>query len=418
MSLRLAVAIALTAATLLCAGCFGSHETDDVAYILVIGIDQTPDSNLRVTYQIATPHGAGGDASGASEKAGGGQSWITNTIEARSPAETRMLLNSTMSRYPNVSHTTAFIFGEETARAGIGALLHYLVRTRDFRETLFLVVVRGTAEEYITRNKPKLEANIGKYYETFINNNESGYFLRTDLHEFYTRLKITGSSPFTLYTGLNPKTGENNPAGPKTPEQVGEPYLPGGIPRTGSENPPEFLGMAVFRGDRMVGTLDSDETRAVAILLGQFSRGFVGLTDPLQPQEYVTVNLRNGETPKITAELNDGTAVFTAEVLIEGELTGAASGINYEMSPAKELLEAQVSQMLEGQMARMIRHTQEMGTDPVGFGFYLRAKFRTIDEAGKANMTDIYQRSEVRVKVITKIRRSGLMWRTMPIRTE
>ena len=108
------------------------------------------------------------------------------------------------------------------------------------------------------------------------------YFMRTNLHDFYTRLKTRGACPIMMYSGVNPKTGENRPSGPKaTPQQMDEPYLPGGIPRT-ADNPTEFLGLALFKGDRMVGTLNNDETRAVALLQSKLHQGFVGVVDPLQ----------------------------------------------------------------------------------------------------------------------------------------
>ncbi|BBB90339.1 MAG TPA: Ger(x)C family spore germination protein [Methylomusa anaerophila] len=422
MPIRLVLTALFLSVTLLITGCFGGKETDDVAYVLVIGIDANDDGNLKITYQIANPKGGGaasggegGSATGMGEKGGGSQSWIINTITAPTPAETRMLLNSSMSRFPNVGHTSAIIIGESMARNGIGYLLSFFVRNREFRETTLLIVVAGTAEDFIRHTKPSMDATITKFYETFTTSlAESSFSFRTDLHQFYTRLKNQGGSPFIMYSGTNPKTGEDRPAESKTPQQKGEAYLPGGIPRTGTESSAEFLGLALFRGDKMVGVLNSDQTRAVAILQGNFFRGIIGVVDPLDAKESVSLVIRNGGKPRITADFSGRAPVFTASVPIEAEILGITSGINYEADSYRELLESQVSQMLTGQIRSMVKHTQELGSDPVGFGMHLRPKFPNYDALKQADLTTLYQAADIQISVTTKIRRTGLIWRTSP----
>ena len=210
-------------------------------------------------------------------------------------------------------------------------------------------------------------------------------------------------------------TGEDKPAGSKTPEQKGIPYLPGGVPRTGTENPVDLLGLAVFQGEKMIGVLNSDETRAVALLQGKFAHGYVGVADPLQPQkDAVSLKVYCDTKPKITADLNGGLPVFNVNVEIEGELLGITSGINYEASGYRELLEAQIANLFKGQIMSMLKHTQELGTDPVGFGLYLRPKFHDTNELEQANMSALYRTADIRVNVTAKIRRTGLLWRTTP----
>jgi spore germination protein KC len=325
-----------------------------------------------------------------------------------------MLLKSIIARTPNLTHIRAMVFSEELAREGtISSFMTYNIRNRDFREAMFIIIVKGTAEEYIKKNKPSLEANISKFYETMLASaNESSYYLLATYHEFYTRVKNAGASPYAVYSGINPMTGEDRPAGGKTSEQKGDPYLPGGMPRNGTGNAPDFLGLAVFRGYKMVGVLNSDETRAVAILQGKFSDSSISVVDPLLPEkDFVNLSAHCDPQPKITADLNGGRPVFDIAVTIEAQLLGTSSGINYESPGYRELLEAQVSKMFKDQIMSMIRHTQELGTDPVGFGLYLRPNFANTSEMEQADMLALYQAADVRVNVTTKIRRTGLLWR-------
>lgn len=421
---RLAV---LVAVSLLLTGCFGGKETDDVAYVLLLGFDKA-EGGEKITYQIARPKGAGGGESGGSDPSGmggklggGGKPWITNTMIIPAPGDARMMLQSAMSRTPNYTHVSVFIISEEVAREGILPTLTLPMRNREYRETLFIIIVQGSAEDFIKHNNPVMESTISKYYETFFARApDVGYFMRTNLHDFYVTLKNPGGSAYAAYGGINAKDLRNRPAGPKTtPEQRGEPYLPGGMPRQGTENPVEFLGLAVFRGDKMVGVLNSDETRAVAILQNKLDNAMIGVVDPLKPdKDSISLIIRNGAKPKITADMNGGQPIFNAEVLIDAEIVGLTSGVNYELSPDKELLEAQLSRLLEGQIEAMVKHTQELGTDPAAFGIYLRPSFANFDELEKANLTTLYQAATINVKVSAKVRRTGLLLKTSPARPE
>lgn len=399
--------------TVCLAGCYNGKETDDVAYTVIIGVDQAEGGKEKVTYQIVVPKGLSGGDGGSGEQPKG--PWLIESLIVPTPADSRMILKSIMSRTPQFSHIVGFIVSEEVARRGIGRNMSYFTNSREFRGSMFVIVVKGSAEEYIKRNSPTLEATLTEFYEEFLaSSSESSYFLRATFQDFYVRLKNSGGSPYAVYSSINPMTGEDKPAGVRTPEQKGSPYLAGGIPRTGTENPIDFAGLAVFRGDKMVGVLNSDETRAVALLQGSFSRGNMGVVDPLAEEETVSLGIRSESKPKITAELDGVRPVFNVEVGLEADILGINSGIHYESSKYRGILERQASDLIAGQIRNMIRHTQELGTDPVGFGLYLRPEFRTTGEMEKSDMTALYQAADIRVHVSLRIRRTGLIWRTMP----
>ncbi|MBP2645064.1 MAG: gerBC 1 [Firmicutes bacterium] len=377
---RFIAAAVLAALCLSLVGCYGSKESDSVAYVQIIGVDVAAGGKRKITTQIAVPLSTskGGGPPGTEEKAGTSKRWVFNTMLVSAPAEEANLLRSTMSRSPRESHVSVVIFSEEIARQGLGPDATQYIRNRDYRETLFMLVVTGTAEDYMKHNNPALESSISKYYELFFEKaSETGTYLPSTLHEFYTRLKTPGASPYAAYTGINPMTGIANPVDHKQPEQKADAYLPGGIPRTGTENPAEFSGLVVFRADKMVGVLNSYETRAVAILQNKLPLGYIAVVDPLKPEKDMINLAIRCEYTKITADLDGGMPIFNAEVKIDGDIYGISSDINYEAPGNREILEQQIADFLKGQITAMLKHTQELGTDPVGFGLYLRPKLNS-----------------------------------------
>lgn len=394
------------------AGCVGSRETDDVAYVIAVGIDKAESGMMEITYQIAIPKAQGGGKSGGDED----RSFVLSTIKATNLAEARNLLTSTMGRFPSLSHTKAFIVSEEFARQGLGNLLGPIMRFREFRGSIILVVVKGTAKDFLQANNPKIETQLSKYYEGLIfEKRESGFFLQTDIHDFYIRLKNPVGSPYALYAALNPKTGTNNPAGSKVPPEKTEEYIAGGIPRSGEGNRPEFLGTALFRADKMVGWLTNEETRAVEILQGDFTRGYLVVEDPLVPKDSINISLRLGEHPKIKLHLNDGKITIQVRVRLEGEISSIPSGINYEVDEYRQLLEAQIAKLMELQIRKALEKTQELGSDPVGFIAYMRPEFGTYAEMMNADLLTLYRQAEIQLDVKAAVRRSGLMWRSTEI---
>jgi spore germination protein KC len=230
----------------------------------------------------------------------------------------------------------------------------------------------------------------------FSSADETGYYLKTTLHEFYARLKNGSGSPYTVLMGINPLKGEGQPSGPVIPGEKTREYLPTDVPRE-EGNPATVLGTAVFKEDKMVGMLPSEETRMLAMLLGNYPRGFVVVDDPLAPKHAINVNLRLGRKAKINVDILDGQAVINVDVFLEGEFTSNPSGINYESKEYKGLLEQQISKTVRQRMLQMLQRTQEWGADVVDFGYYVRPQYATDREFKNLNWDAVFRKAEFNV---------------------
>jgi spore germination protein KC len=406
----------LSAALLLTTGCNGSRELDEVAYVITVGVDAGEGDQLEFTYRIAVPRNLASGESGGG-KVDGNKTTQLVTITAPTLAEGRNLLNATVARAPNLSHVNGFVIGEDLARRGLADFLGPAMRFREFRGSIYLVVVNGKAKDFLKQNSPE-EVIASRWMEAIMDTaDETGYYLRTTLHEFYARLKNGSGSPYAVLMGINPLKGEGSASGPNIPGDKTREYLPKDLPREGG-NPATVMGTAVFKADKMVGMLPNAETRMLAMLLGNYPRGLVVVDDPLAPQHAINVNLKLGRNPKINVDILDGQAVINVNVHLEGEISGIPSGINYESKEYKGLLEQQISQTVRQRMLQMLQRTQAWGADVVNFGYYLRPKYATDQKFRNLNWDAVYRKAEFNVIVTTELHRTGLMRRTMPIRLE
>jgi len=408
--IRLIVWTILLGIGMLLTGCNGSRESEEVAYIVAIGIDKAEQEGMiKVSYQIARPN-----VEGSKGKSDEDIILLTNT--AVTIAESLNLLNSTTSLVPSMSHIKVLIVGEELAHKGMADMWGSLKRFREYRGSMFVLVARGTARGFLEENKPIFNISISKYYETMLSSGiETGYYLRTSFHQFYIRLKSHSAQPYITLVGISPKLGEGRITTKSVPGGKIDGYIAGDIPIQGG-NPVEFAGTAIFSGDKMVGTLSTTETRMLAMLLGEYSHGFLTVVDPLVSKSFVNVILRLGSKPDIKVVLTEGHPVITVKIMLEGEISNLPSGINYEEDSFLALLEAQVNKVCQQEMVNMIRYTQEVGSDVAGFGYYIRPLFTNYQEFLAYDWFEQYKQAEVNVTINTKIRRTGLMIRTYPVK--
>ena len=407
------VSLGLTVCLIL-SGCSGAKETDEVAYVLAVGVDYLPNKEINITYLIAVPRALG--ASGSGGDADSGKSLVVTTIKAPSLTEGRSLLGASLGRSPDLSHIKVWVISEELARQGLTNLVGPLLRFREFRGSMFMMVVRDTAQEFINKNKPSIDVLPSRWIEgLLLSGTETGYLLPTHVHEFYNRLKTTSGAPYAVYASINPLSGTDRPSAQPIPPERAKEYFPGDIPREGG-NPAAVIGTAVFKGGKLAGMLTNEETRMVAILMGNFPKGFLTIVDPKIPERNVHILLRLGKNPQINVGFVNNRPVIDIDVLLEGELTSIASDINYESKENRELLEEEVSKTIKLEMVEMLNHTQALETDVVNFGRYFRPKFKTYDEVASFNWNDLYPEAEFHVQINTKIRRTGLMFQSMPIR--
>jgi len=407
MPLRLMVLISLLITSILLTGCNGAKELDEVGNVIAIGLDTCDEEGkFLVSYQFAVPQPEGG-------KADASKSTFTITNKVSTTSEALNRVNSQIEYEPSMAHTKMIILGEELARRGVDAVLTPYMRYREYRGSMFVLVARGRAKEILEKNKPPFNTSMSKYYEEMLaSGSYAGYYLRTSLHQYYMRTKNNSGQPYMTLVALNPDSGEGHISTEKVPGEKNNGYEAGNIPRSGGD-PLEFAGTAIFANDKMVGMLSTTETRMLAMLIGEYSSGFLSVEDPLDSRYFININLRLGSKPQIKVELVEGRPIIHIKILLEGDISNIGSGINYEQQGYIEQLEAQVSTIYEQQMSNMIRRTQELNSDVAGFGYYLRPAFQTNQEYADYQWNDKYRQAEVFVDIDTKVRRTGLMLRTV-----
>jgi spore germination protein KC len=397
------------------AGCWGSLETDEIAYVMAMGFDRGPGDSLVMTFQIANPRTIAGQAAGGGGGGGGnsqGGTTINISTVASLPIGAFNLLNVERGRKISLQHTRAFIFSDELAREGLHHYLNPLNRYRETRGTAFIYISRGRARDFMEKNQSRLEFTPVKQYE-LVSKMQRLHSLApvTEFRKFYHRTKSIAHEPTAPLVAVNEK-GLKNLREPE-PDTLGD-YLAGELPSDKGEA--QFLGTAVFKGDKMVGTLTGDETRYLNMLTGEMNQGFLIIDDPIRKGKPVGLILDQARKPDIKVRFSPGRPAIEVDIYQEPEIVGVASAINYESTELKPVLERALAGIIRERCHELVARTQEeFRSDIIGFGRVARRQFLTLQDWEKVKWHEAYPMAGVNINVHVKIRRTGLMRKTVGV---
>ncbi|MGE5585416.1 MAG: Ger(x)C family spore germination protein [Bacillota bacterium] len=446
----LRLSLCLVAVLVCAAGCWDRTEVDDLAFIMAIGLDEAPDDQVNVTLHIAVPRAvAGGGGSGGGSGAGGGggggqQTSLITTLTGHSILSVLNLVNTHVDRRPSLVHGKMVVISEKLARRGIAPYISELVRFRDARRTMFLTVSRGSAKEFIEKNRPIIEQNPAKNLELLaLANRQTGFIPPSQIHRFLVEMQSLGEEPLAILAGVREEapggrteqsaarggqggggSSDGSAAGggagmgpPKVPHpppvhvRSDSDYVAGESPSVGG-NPVEVIGGAVFRGDTMVGEITGQDVRAVLLIRGTFKRGTLVLEDPFVKGRYAACDIRLAR-PTETRVLREGQGFrIKVNMLLEGEVIGSQSRTDYSNPKNLHVLERRFAEDLKKSCDDVVKRAQEeFRADIFAFGNKARHLTKTWSEWEALNWPGRFPEAKVDVTVKLDLRRTGLLFK-------
>lgn len=406
-------------------GCYDATEIDEEAYALVIGVDKGVNNMIRVTFQYATykdgggGKGQGGGGGGGDEESGEIDDTIVATVEAPSLLEGIDMLNSAVNREVSLIHAKVLVFSEEYARGGVGMYVEPLVRFRETREFMRIIVCKGTAREFIQGNRNLIGMNSAKSIDLmFEQSKNTGYFPDVIFNDFYIDLLTPYGQATAIYAGVNDfKHLEEGLAEGQPPLNIDSNIEPGNLPRKGGTKD-ELLGTAVFDGDKMVGHLFQHETRFFLLGIGEFRTGFFTIEDPEMPGYIFITGIQLARKPKIKAHFENGVPVIDLELMLDANIVSLQSRLHYETVKNIRKLELAAEKYFQEGLSKTVEKTQkEFNSDIFHFGKKIAGNFKTIQEFEKYNWVQHYKDAKINVKVDVNIRRTGSIFGASPIRS-
>jgi len=399
--------------------CKDAIEVDELVYVASIGIERGVSDYWRLSVQYPIMRHGEAEQTGqtGSGNKGEGSEYDVITIDSPSFFAGVDMIDTSMSRHLNFQHMKFIVISEELARSGL--LKKYLapiIRFREIRRTAHVLVYKGPAKEFLEKNKPPLGSSLTKSMEDWIEQMEyNGFYTKTTLKDFYNKMKSPYQQPIAILAAAN-EGGNFNENGPKAdkPINLKSKYTAGQLPLEGGNNV-ELFGCALFDGDKMIETLDGNETRLMLMVTGEFVNGKFTVPDPKIKDLIIAVKLKMEKKPDIEVDLSGSVPRISVGLKLEGEILGMQSDLNYEGKELKPVLEQSIAAQLEKELDTLFDKCKAMGGDVFGFGGIAARQFATADEWEKYKWFKHFEDAEINAEAKIAIRRSGTFIKAYPV---
>ncbi len=398
------------------------HEQDinDLAYVIAIGFDVGNDDKLKLTFQISIPSGnssgssGGGDSSSSSEK--GVSDTLNQTVECNSFNSGLNTANNIISKRLNLSHCKFIIFSEELASQGISDYIYTLENNIELRSNCNILVSTSTAEEFINSSTPILEHSTSKYYEIITTvSRYSGYTSNATLNTVYTSIADDFSETSTMLGNVQKdedSEDESSSGGDSSSEESGS---SGGNSsssgQTSSENgmPTDIIigGIAVFKKDKLVGTLSKEETIPYLIVTDKLKECVVSIPSPFSEGNYIDLHIYDFSKTKNNVRLDSSGPQITTDVTLKSTILSNDFDFDSSSKEDIEKIISVASDYLKNQIMSYYEKTaREFKSDITGLGKHAVYKFPTISDWENYNWPEKFETATFDVNVEVNIESS------------
>lgn len=348
--------------------CWDANDLEDLLIVYGVGIDigrQDPDKYL-ITIGFPTIIDEAPEAK------------YTIATEAKSFTDGKEHLQHKVYRKITYGNIRVIVFSHEVAEKGIIQHLDCMLREPIFPGTLRFVVVDTTANELLDMEPP-----VSLFVSTFLfkaieQNYQYTNVPFTTLRNFHYQYYTSGIEPVVPHISFNVDT-----------------------------NQIEISSVALFKDDKMIHRLDYSYSTYFMLLTGQINQGFYATTYPAdeEMEHYISIRFNGGKS-KIKSELVDSKLHINQEITIKAHLAEFTSQESVFDPEMVKKFEAFLSAHFEEKLKETVRILQNLKSDNVGYGLYVRAdqpEYFDPDIWG-----DQFSNAEINIKVNVKMHTVGI----------
>ncbi|WP_059105704.1 Ger(x)C family spore germination protein [Shouchella shacheensis] len=391
----------------LLSGCWDSVDIENRATVLGLAIDeaepsteQEEDKNIshlegvssepkgeliRLTAQIAVPGriplGPGtGEGEGEGGAGGSEPVWVLSVV-GHTLDDAFNNLQQEVAEELFLGHLRVIVINEELAKKGVNRFNDSLRRNPEVRRTAWMAISKEEAGTYMNI-APQLEPVPTLYLANMVDNSvELGKFPENFIGLFWRRLSSKGQDAFLPYLEIQ------------------------------SDENVQIDGLAYFKGDQMVGTIDPIEI-GVYMALTDYPEGGYGSIVTIPGTDTEVLDRSLTRQTKVKTTIDGGKPHIRVAIRYEFEIEEIGHGTaNLSDAQVIKKIEEKQEEAIVQAAQGLIKKTQETGSDIFGFGEHIRAKhpgYWNQEIETKERWQEMYKDVEVDVECMYHIRRVGM----------
>ncbi|MEC1520635.1 Ger(x)C family spore germination protein [Neobacillus niacini] len=363
-------------------GCWNRVEINDIAIVTAIGLDLVEEDKIRLTLQVAVPSKLVTGGTGGT----GGKSTLMISETGATVSEAYRNIQGKLPRKIFFSQSRILLVGEDLAKKGVFHIVDFHTRYSEPRINSFIMFTKGEASKIIS-SMPHFE-NISA--EETRELAKMGVGIKVYVRDFMNMLLTEGLEPFASQFTLEPL----------------EVYTKNKSGKTQALN-----GIAVFKGDKLAGWMEEDETRGLLWLRNEMKEGVISIKIPHdQDGGNISMEIVRAET-KIVPILKGGKIKLDVNVVTELNVIENDSKLNLFETKAIEEIQKYAEEKIRKKVELVIDKAQkEFGSDILGFGQAIYKKYpKGWNTDYKENWEKEFPQTKVTIHSKALIRRIGLV---------
>jgi spore germination protein KC len=318
-----------------------------------------------------------------------------------------LLLSAHIRREPFLMHLGFVVFGEEMARAGIGAVLGGLHGKITIRGSVPVLVAAGSAQEVLRARSGVGRAPGADVLELLANMRRLPLGRVVTLYDAVNTLSGLGGEialPILDLAPLRLEAADHQPA--DGTGQQGQQLMEVTIGRT-----------ALFVRDRWVHDLDVFQTQALTLLSGDVTQGALSIAHPTAPGGAMALQFLRFRAQLKPEASPQGPVALQVKIEIDASLTETRAGYDLRQAGPQPILEV-VEQYVTAQVTELFALMQEIGSDSLGVGNMIyRNQPRTWSHL-EPRWSEHYRQMTVSVDTKARLKDTSMLMRLFAVRRE
>lgn len=414
-------------------GLENSVNTNNLCFANIIGLDKSENnpSNLLVTFQIITPKMESSNSVSTDKT-------IVTSIDENSIDIAVSTLQDYISSNIEFSNSNAIIISEDLAKDGVQRYISTISSNLDFNNNMYILICEGKAQDFIETLDKNDSINPTSYFDILKNSEEKSSSVKfVNLTEFSNLLFTSNATPYAPICKINTENKEtsnenqdnedNKDENEQKSENSASKKNSNTVDNTSSNNQDlikqksdiniEIGGTAIFKDEKLVGKLSSDET-AFHIMLTSILKSYTTTLDVNESEDNAfnnqtsssNVNITQTGKAKIKVDTNGNRPRIDIKIPLNIVVLDTPAGeYDYLNSNYVSSVKKKVTEVLDKKMENYINKIQkEYNTDLAEFYKYSRKNFLTAREYTEYNFKEKFKDAKIDVKFDITFNDAGL----------
>jgi spore germination protein len=360
---------------LILTSCAETSTLEKIGMITTVGYDKGEDEKINTTTLILETDPQSMDS--------------TNVISSQSLTSKGARIESNLKSPKKLEsgQLRVALFGEDVAKDGLINLADTLSRDHSISDLTFLAIVEGSAGDLLKHKYPQF-SDAGQYVYKEIEQNIRGEVIPSPtLHEMLHDYYSIGVDPLLPLLKLE-------------------------------DDMINITGMALLKGDKMVGRISPSDSFYVKLVSDRFKAGNFEITfkngekEPLLPSLPPSTDIAialDTIKSKSNIELNESASLdFDLNIHINARLQEINRDIDLKENKNLDLIERKLRNKITKEIEQLIRYAQSKQSDVFGFGEEYRTKEAHSDLTDE-QWHDMYKNINVKVNTEFVIIRTGVV---------